>query len=67
MGKTSLRVRRTMGLFVEEYDPTIEDNFRKQVTVDEEVALLSILDMPGPEEFSAGSTARQEGGENDCE
>eukprot|EP01090_Pellita_catalonica_P021656 TRINITY_DN8156_c0_g2_i1.p1 TRINITY_DN8156_c0_g2~~TRINITY_DN8156_c0_g2_i1.p1 ORF type:complete len:161 (+),score=22.19 TRINITY_DN8156_c0_g2_i1:17-499(+) len=34
------------------YDPTIEDSYRKQVTIDEEVVLLDILDTAGPEEFS---------------
>jgi hypothetical protein len=39
--------------FVEEYDPTIEDSYRKQCVIDEEVALLDVLDTAGQEEYSA--------------
>jgi GTPase KRas protein len=34
-------------------DPTIEDSYRKQVIIDEETALLDILDTAGQEEFSS--------------
>ena len=36
--------------FEEEYDPTIEDSYRKQVVIDGETCLLEILDMAGKEE-----------------
>ncbi|KAJ1499670.1 Ras GTPase [Coelomomyces lativittatus] len=39
--------------FVDEYDPTIEDLYRKQCAIDEEVALLDILDTAGQEEYGA--------------
>ena len=39
--------------FAEEYDPTIEDSYRKRVTIDEESCLLDILDTAGKEEYSA--------------
>jgi GTPase KRas protein len=39
--------------FIDEYDPTIEDSYRKQVTIDEETCLLDILDTAGQEEYSA--------------
>jgi len=39
--------------FLDEYDPTIEDSYRKQVMIDEETALLDILDTAGQEEFSS--------------
>ena len=35
------------------YDPTIEDSYRKQCVIDEEVALLDVLDTAGQEEYSA--------------
>ena len=38
--------------FVEEYDPTIEDSYRKQVTIDDETCILDVLDTGGREEFS---------------
>jgi GTPase SAR1 family protein len=34
-------------------DPTIEDSYRKQVVIDDETALLDILDTAGQEEFSS--------------
>lgn len=39
--------------FADEYDPTIEDPYCKQVVIDDEVALLDILDTAGQEEYSA--------------
>lgn len=39
--------------FVDEYDPTIEDSYRKQCVIDGEVALLDVLDTAGQEEYSA--------------
>ena len=39
--------------FIDEYDPTIEDSYRKQVVVDGETCLLDILDTAGQEEYSA--------------
>jgi GTPase KRas protein len=50
--------------FVDEYDPTIEgthplslrlnqDSYRKQCVIDDEVALLDVLDTAGQEEYSA--------------
>jgi len=36
-----------------EYDPTIEDSYRKQVQIDEEVCVLDILDTAGQEEYAA--------------
>ena len=38
---------------VEEYDPTIEDSYRKQVVIDGHTCLLEILDTAGQEEFTA--------------
>jgi len=38
---------------LDEYDPTIEDSYRKQVVIDDETCLLDILDTAGQEEYSA--------------
>lgn len=38
-----------MNSFVDEYDPTIEDSYRKQVVIDGETCLLDILDTAGQE------------------
>merc|ERR1711994_95944 len=42
-----------MGNFLDEYDPTIADSYRKQVQIDGKPALLDILDTAGQEEFSS--------------
>lgn len=47
-------VQFTMASFVETYDPTIEDCYRKQWTVDDQPCLLEVLDTAGQGEF-AGS------------
>ena len=41
--------------FIDEYDPTIEDSYRKQVVVDGETCLLDILDTAGQEEYRYGT------------
>jgi|EP00900_Chrysochromulina_parva_P017611 GTPase KRas protein len=53
VGKSALTIQLIQNQFVDEYDPTIEDSYRKQVTVDEETCLLDILDTAGQEEYSA--------------
>jgi len=35
------------------YDPNFSDSYRKQCVIDEEVALLDVLDTAGQEEYSA--------------
>ena len=44
-------------------DPTIEDSYRKQVSIDDEVCLLDILDTAGQEEYSAMRDQYMQGGE----
>jgi GTPase KRas protein len=39
--------------FVETYDPTIEDSYRKQVVIDGERCMLEVLDTAGQEEYTA--------------
>jgi len=53
VGKSSLTMQLVSNQFVDEYDPTIEDSYRKQVTIDNESAILDILDTAGQEELSA--------------
>jgi GTPase SAR1 family protein len=53
VGKSALTIQLIENHFVPEYDPTIEDSYRKQVTIDEETCLLDILDTAGQEEYSA--------------
>lgn len=44
--------------FIDEYDPTIEDSYRKQVVVDGETCLLDILDTAGQEEYRLARNMR---------
>merc|ERR1712072_1093341 len=53
VGKSALTIQLIQNNFIEEYDPTIEDSYRKQVTIDDETCLLDILDTAGQEEYSA--------------
>jgi GTPase KRas protein len=53
VGKSALTIRLVTENFLDEYDPTIEDSYRKQITVDNKPALLDILDTAGQEEFSS--------------
>ncbi|CAD1475463.1 unnamed protein product [Heterotrigona itama] len=49
VGKSALTVQFVQGIFVEKYDPTIEDSYRKQVEVDGQQCMLEILDTAGTE------------------
>ncbi|KAJ6468423.1 ras family-domain-containing protein [Mycena sanguinolenta] len=53
VGKSALTIQFIQSHFVQEYDPTIEDSYRKQCVIDEEVALLDVLDTAGQEEYGA--------------
>ncbi len=50
VGKSALTIQFILSRFEDEYDPTIEDSYRKQCVIDEEVVLLDILDTAGQEE-----------------
>merc|ERR1712013_340412 len=53
VGKSSLTVQFVQGVFVEKYDPTIEDSYRKQIEVDGMACILEILDTAGTEQFAS--------------
>eukprot|EP01100_Stratorugosa_tubuloviscum_P005781 TRINITY_DN255_c0_g2_i5.p1 TRINITY_DN255_c0_g2~~TRINITY_DN255_c0_g2_i5.p1 ORF type:complete len:192 (-),score=94.18 TRINITY_DN255_c0_g2_i5:196-771(-) len=52
VGKSALTIQFTQNHFVREYDPTIENSYRKQITVDDDACMLDILDTAGQEEYS---------------
>lgn len=53
VGKSALTIQLIHSHFVDEYDPTIEDSYRKQVVIDDKVTVLDVLDTAGQEEYSA--------------
>lgn len=53
VGKTCVTISFTSNHFVEDYDPTIEDCYRRQCVVDSQAVLLEILDTAGQEEYTA--------------
>jgi len=53
VGKSALTIRFVTDNFLDEYDPTIEDSYRKPQLIDDQMALLDILDTAGQEEFSS--------------
>ncbi|KAF8332135.1 ras protein [Amanita rubescens] len=62
-GKTALALQFIQNNFMEKCDPTIEDSYRKQCFIDDEVALLDILDTAGGEEYEAMRGLYMRGGE----
>ncbi|GAA6059196.1 hypothetical protein JCM10212_005541 [Sporobolomyces blumeae] len=51
VGKSALTVRFVHSLFVEKYDPTIEDSYRRTINVDGITVALEVLDTAGTEQF----------------
>ena len=53
VGKSAITVQFIQNYFIVDYDPTIEDSYRKQVKIDNKICFLDILDTAGQEEYSA--------------
>ena len=53
VGKSCMTVQLVSHHFVDFYDPTIEDSYRKQTVIDNETVQLDILDTAGQDEYSA--------------
>ncbi|KAF2157917.1 hypothetical protein K461DRAFT_212176, partial [Myriangium duriaei CBS 260.36] len=51
VGKTALTIQLCLNHFVETYDPTIEDSYRKQVQIDGQSCMLEVLDTAGQEDY----------------
>ena len=51
-GKTASTIQFVANHFVEMYDPTIEDSYKRHIEVDGEQFLLDILDTAGQDDFS---------------
>eukprot|EP01111_Echinosteliopsis_oligospora_P009180 TRINITY_DN2651_c0_g1_i1.p1 TRINITY_DN2651_c0_g1~~TRINITY_DN2651_c0_g1_i1.p1 ORF type:complete len:180 (-),score=20.46 TRINITY_DN2651_c0_g1_i1:42-581(-) len=52
-GKSALTIFLVQNEFLGEYDPTIEDSYRKQLKVDDQLCVLEILDTASREDFYA--------------
>jgi small GTP-binding protein len=53
VGKSCICIQYIQGHFVDKYDATIEDTYRKPVTVDGQSTLLTIIDTAGQDAFGA--------------
>ncbi|KAJ4375899.1 Ras- protein rsr1 [Neocucurbitaria cava] len=52
VGKSCLTAQFVQNVWIESYDPTIEDSYRKVLDVDGRHVVLEILDTAGTEQFS---------------
>ncbi|RKP02552.1 hypothetical protein CXG81DRAFT_2939, partial [Caulochytrium protostelioides] len=53
VGKSCLTVRFLKDEFTNDYDPTIEENYRKNITVDDQPCTVNIIDTAGQHEYVA--------------
>ncbi|KAJ5073188.1 ras-like protein [Anaeramoeba ignava] len=51
VGKSCTALRYIQSKFVEDYDPTIEESYRKMVIVDQIATMLEVIDTAGQEEY----------------
>ena len=63
VGKSALCIRFTNEKWVEKYDPTIEDSYRRQFEVDGSARMLDILDTAGQDEYTAMRTQYMRSGQ----
>lgn len=53
VGKSALTLRFVRDYFVKDWDPTIEDAYRKAINVDDGLCMLEILDTAGQDDFES--------------
>jgi Ras-related protein Ral-A len=53
VGKSALTLQFMYGDFIDEYDPTKADSYRKKVSLDNQESFIDILDTAGQEEYAA--------------
>merc|ERR1711935_333135 len=51
VGKSAITLRLCSGKYPKNYDPTIEDSYRKKLEVNDKVCTLNILDTAGQDEY----------------
>ena len=52
VGKSALSLQYVQELFIDNYDPTIQDNYRKNIHLQDKFYDLDILDTAGQDEFT---------------
>jgi len=52
VGKSALVTQLVMDSFIETYDPTIEESYRKQYPIDDHLCMLEIIDTAGQEDYA---------------
>jgi small GTP-binding protein len=63
VGKSALTFRFVQNKFVESYNPTIEDSYRKHIKLEGSSLVLDILDTAGQEEYTELREVYMRGGE----
>lgn len=53
VGKSALTLRFVRDTFIQDWDPTIEDAYKKTVVVDGQVCVLDVLDTAGQDDFES--------------
>ena len=53
VGKSAITIQYVSHFFSYAYNPTIEDSFRTNIEIDDEIYQISILDTAGQEEYSS--------------
>jgi GTPase KRas protein len=53
VGKSAMTIMYMQGTFLNYYDPTIQDSYKKEETVDNQTCFLEITDTAGQEEYYA--------------
>nr|CCA19930.1 raslike protein putative [Albugo laibachii Nc14] len=53
VGKSAVTLRFVREYFVKDWDPTIEDAYRKQINIDDDSCMLEILDTAGQDDFES--------------
>ena len=53
VGKSAISIQYVNGMFVDKYDPTIEESYRKTIDIGSGTYQLEILDTAGTDQFSA--------------
>jgi len=54
VGKTAMTIRFVNDRFVTEYDPTVEDAYKKEHQIDGKEITVEIIDTAGQEEYTSG-------------